>query len=61
MATGGGGGRRGVCWKTCYFPVLFWAVSAGGWEILIRVRVPLLRLPREREGRLLSLLRQHAS
>nr|XP_004559048.1 matrix metalloproteinase-24 isoform X2 [Maylandia zebra] len=44
MATGGGGGGGGVrrrrrkaglpgfCWKTCYFPLLFWVVSACGEE-----------------------------
>ncbi|KAL3059362.1 hypothetical protein OYC64_011314 [Pagothenia borchgrevinki] len=44
MATGGGGGgggarqrRRkaglaGLCWKTCYFPILFWVVTVCGEE-----------------------------
>lgn len=51
MATGGGGGggggvrrRRkaglpGLCWKTCYFPILFWVVSVCGEEKTLIVEV----------------------
>lgn len=51
MATGGGGGGGGVrrrrrkaglpgfCWKTCYFPLLFWVVSACGEEKTFIVEV----------------------
>lgn len=47
MATGGGVGvkrRRkaglpGLCWKTCYFPILFWVVSVCGEENTFIVEV----------------------
>lgn len=50
MATGGGGGGGGVrrgrragipglCWKTCYFPILFWVVSVCGEEKTLIVEV----------------------
>ena len=56
MATGGGGGgggarrRRkaglpGLCWKTCYFPILFWVVSVCGEEKTLIVEVGGERAP----------------
>lgn len=46
MATGGGGVKRrrkaglpGLCWKTCYFPILFWVVSVCGEENTLIVEV----------------------
>lgn len=48
MASGGGGGVRrrrrraglpGLCWKTCYFPLLVWVVSVCGEERTLIVEV----------------------
>lgn len=37
MAGGGGAGR--LCWKTCYFPFVFWLVSVCGEDRTLMVEV----------------------
>lgn len=39
MKRGRRAGIPGLCWKTCYFPILFWVVSVCGEEKTLIVEV----------------------